>query len=180
MWAPGSGKFYNNQSLIEIWMWLKSYCLKFYLLSRLQSYNLIVLKIACIYDVYTCIDNDDLPSCCMSKWTILLEQIWMLRSKLRHRMIGTNLHALTWICQWILCTVQSSRSKLTTSGWPRKGRLLSLVDEGWKRLTTVLNFCVFNGPKRIQTPGKLFWDFRAKQPVGQTAEFKFESKCPCR
>ena len=39
--------------------------------------------------------------------------------------------------------------------------IFSLADEGWYRLSAVLNFGVFNKPKRIQTPHSLFWDFWA-------------------
>ena len=58
--------------------------------------------------------------------------------------------------------------------------LLSLVDEGWYRLTTVLNFGIFNRPvKRIQTPHRLFRHIRADKTLTTSwsgAEFKFESK----
>ena len=43
----------------------------------------------------------------------------------------------------------------------------NLVDEGWYRLTAVLIFGVFNGPKRnlnsTTSPRRLFWDFGADQ-----------------
>ena len=62
-------------------------------------------------------------------------------------------------------------------------RCVSLVDEGWYRLSTVLNFGIFNGPKRIQTPHSLFRDcggteeqIKPWQPVDKAAEFKLESK----
>ena len=38
--------------------------------------------------------------------------------------------------------------------------LAALVDKGWNGLSAVLNFGV-EFLKRIQTPHKLFWDFRA-------------------
>ena len=57
--------------------------------------------------------------------------------------------------------------------------LCSLGDEGWNRLAAVLNFGVFNGPTRIQTPQRLFWDFEMDKPLQpdfQAEEFKSESK----
>ena len=35
----------------------------------------------------------------------------------------------------------------------------SLVDEGSYRLSAVLDFGFFSGPKRVQTPHSSFWDF---------------------
>ena len=53
-----------------------------------------------------------------------------------------------------------------------------LGDEGWNQLTAVLNFGVFNGPKRIQAQHRLFLDLGADKistnqykPVGKAAEF---------
>ena len=64
-------------------------------------------------------------------------------------------------------------------GSPLNGPWGSLGDEGCNRLAavTVLNFGV--DLKRLQTPHILFWDFGADKilhPVGQAAEFKFESE----
>ena len=55
----------------------------------------------------------------------------------------------------------------------------SLVDEAWYLLTAVLNEVFSIDLKRVETLHSLFWDFwtdKTFTTVGQTAEFKFESK----
>ena len=67
-----------------------------------------------------------------------------------------------------------------------QGKLLNKATtsvNGWimgvginSQLSSISAFSI--DPKRIQTPHRLFWDFKAEplQPIGQAAEFKFESQ----